>query len=120
MTESPPSFKDRILYKPGPPRDDRSRMRAVINNLILHLHPTKVPKPALRLTYTWGLGGISTILATLLVITGVLLMFRYDASVERAYTSIQYPGNAGAVRLTDSGHPSLVGQLAGGHRLSCT
>jgi quinol-cytochrome oxidoreductase complex cytochrome b subunit len=70
--------------------DDRSRMRAVANNLILHLHPTKVPAPALRWSYTWGLGGLSALTAALLVITGVLLMFRYDASVERAYTSIQY------------------------------
>lgn len=70
--------------------DERSRMRAVANNLILHIHPTKVPQQALRFSYTWGLGGISTLLATILVVTGVLLMFRYDASVERAYTSIQY------------------------------
>jgi quinol-cytochrome oxidoreductase complex cytochrome b subunit len=65
-------------------------MRAVANNLILHLHPTKVPAPALSFFYTWGLGGISALLATLLIVTGVLLMFRYDASVERAYTAIQY------------------------------
>ena len=71
------------------PADDRSRMRAVMGNLILHLHPTKVPKPALRFTYTWGLGGISSLLAMLLIVTGVLIMFRYDASVDRAYTSIQ-------------------------------
>jgi quinol-cytochrome oxidoreductase complex cytochrome b subunit len=70
--------------------DDRSRMRAVANNLILHLHPTKVPAPALRWRYTWGLGGLSAMLATILVVTGALLMFRYDASVERAYTSIQW------------------------------
>jgi quinol-cytochrome oxidoreductase complex cytochrome b subunit len=89
MSEQPsPSLKERLLYTT--PTDDRSRMRAVANNLILHLHPTKVPQPALRFTYTWGLGGISTILVLLLVLTGVLLMFRYDASVERAYTSIQY------------------------------
>ncbi|HIE56537.1 MAG TPA: cytochrome bc complex cytochrome b subunit [Chromatiaceae bacterium] len=68
---------------------ERNRMRAVANNLILHIHPTKAPKPALRFSYTWGLGGISTLLATILMATGVLLMFRYDASVERAYTGIQ-------------------------------
>lgn len=82
------TMKERLLYTTT--TDDRSRMRAVANNLILHLHPTKVPKRALRFSYTWGLGGISTILALLLIITGVLLMFRYDASIERAYTSIQY------------------------------
>ncbi|MCA9923689.1 MAG: cytochrome b N-terminal domain-containing protein, partial [Anaerolineales bacterium] len=86
--EPSPSLKERLLYTTA--TDDRSRMRAVANNLILHLHPTKVPKPALRFSYTWGLGGISTVLALLLIISGVLLMFRYDASVERAYTSIQY------------------------------
>ena len=82
------SWKKRVLNTPK--SDDRSRMRAVANNLILHLHPTKVPAPALRWSYTWGLGGISALLAILLAVTGVLLMFRYDASVERAYTSIQF------------------------------
>jgi len=82
------SWKNRLIYTEQ--SDDRSRMRAVANNLILHLHPTKVPAPALRWSYTWGLGGISATLATMLALTGVLLMFRYDASVERAYTSIQY------------------------------
>jgi len=88
MSENSNSWKNRIIYTN--PTDDRGRMRAVANNLILHLHPTKVPAPALRWSYTWGLGGISALLAVLLVITGVLLMFRYDASVERAYTSIQF------------------------------
>ena len=82
------SWKNNILYKPK--SDDRSRMRAVANNLVLHFHPTKVPAPALRWSYTWGLGGVSAILAMMLAVTGALLMFRYDASVERAYTSIQY------------------------------
>ena len=88
MTENRANWRQKILYTPE--INDRSRMRAVANNLILHLHPTKVPAPALRWTYTWGLGGLSALTATLLVITGILLMFRYDASVERAYTSIQY------------------------------
>ena len=77
------------LYVPDKGADERSRMRLVANNLILHLHPTRVPAPALRFTYTWGLGGISALLAVVLIATGILLMFRYDASVEHAYTSIQ-------------------------------
>ncbi len=87
-TSTPQSWLKRLLYTSNPP-DDRSRMRAVANNLILHLHPTKVPAPALKWRYTWGLGGISATLTALLIITGVLLMFRYDASTETAYTSIQ-------------------------------
>ncbi|MBK8902535.1 MAG: cytochrome b N-terminal domain-containing protein [Anaerolineaceae bacterium] len=88
MTESKLTWKEKIFYTT--PNDDRSRMRTVANNLILHIHPTKVAKPALRFSYTWGLGGISSVLVLFLVLTGVLLMFRYDASVESAYTSIQY------------------------------
>ena len=90
MQNRPLSWKDRILYQSGTPSDDRNRMRQVMNSLVLHLHPARVPAPALRLSYTWGLGGISTLLTTVLIMTGVMLMFRYDASVERAYTSIQY------------------------------
>ena len=69
--------------------DYRSQFQLVANNIILHLHPARVPRPALRFSYTWGLGGISATLVLLLVITGVLLMFRYEASVNGAYTSIQ-------------------------------
>ncbi len=87
-TSSSKSWIAKLLYT-NSPADDRSRMRAVANNLILHLHPTKVPAPALKWRYTWGLGGISATLTVILIITGVLLMFRYDASTETAYTSIQ-------------------------------
>ena len=75
--------------QPVPTRTtDRGHLRTAANNVILHLHPTKVPAKALRFSYTWGLGGISALLATMLVVTGVLLSFRYEPSVNRAYTSI--------------------------------
>ncbi|HEY83792.1 MAG TPA: cytochrome bc complex cytochrome b subunit [Chloroflexi bacterium] len=90
MAEQATSLKNRSLRPQPSPSDRRSRMKAVANNLILHLHPTQIPRPALKLTYTWGLGGISTLWAFILILSGILLMFRYDASVERAYTSIQF------------------------------
>ena len=68
---------------------DRRRMREVLDSLILHLHPTRIPAAAIRFTYTWGLGGISATLFALLALTGVLLMFRYEPTVDRAYISIQ-------------------------------
>ncbi|NIV29395.1 MAG: hypothetical protein GWN58_07770, partial [Anaerolineae bacterium] len=67
----------------------RSRVRRTASNLILHLHPPRVPAAALRFGYTWGLGGISALLALVLGITGVMLMFRYEPSIDGAYTSIQ-------------------------------
>lgn len=68
--------------------DDRGRMRTVLNSLILHLHPTKVVKPSLSLTYTWGLGGLSALLVVILAVTGILLTKYYTPSPEQAYYDI--------------------------------
>jgi len=89
MTQADRDIKAKAT--PAVPRQvERSRMKAVMDNIILHLHPTRVPAPALKFTYTWGLGGLSALLVVILISTGILLMFRYDASMERAYASVQY------------------------------
>ncbi len=72
----------------GVPPDDRSRMRMVVDNIVLHLHPTKVPERTLRFTYTWGLGGLSAFLLLLLIATGVLLEMHYTPSAPQAYLDI--------------------------------
>jgi len=89
MASHQPLAWKRMPYTNKSRPDDRSRILAVVNNMILHLHPSSVPAQAVRFTYTWGLGGISTLLVVFLVLTGLLLMFRYDARVDYAYTSIQ-------------------------------
>ncbi len=68
--------------------DRRSRLRIVMNNLILHLHPAQVPVRTLRFTYSWGLGGLSALLVVVLALTGAMLMFTYTPSPDRAYQSI--------------------------------
>lgn len=72
-------------------RDKKEKKNIVTaaNNLVMHLHPARVPAAALDFKYTWGLGGISTVLVVLLGLSGLLLMFRYDARVDHAYLSIQ-------------------------------
>ena len=82
-------WKERLLNTSRAGVGEGNRMRTTANSLILHLHPARVPASALKFSYTWGLGGISATLALLLVTTGVLLMFRYEPTVERAYLSIQ-------------------------------
>jgi len=79
----------RFLYTGPAPDETRRNLRRVWESMILHIHPTRVPAKALTFTYTWGLGGISTLLCLTLAVTGILLMFRYDSDVERAYLSIQ-------------------------------
>lgn len=77
-----------IQRDPLPPEDDRGRMRVVMNNLILHIHPAKVAKPALKFNYTFGLGGLLILLFAILAITGVLLLFAYTPSPDEAYNSM--------------------------------
>jgi quinol-cytochrome oxidoreductase complex cytochrome b subunit len=79
----------RSLFR-GPiyPRDDRERKWVVVNNLILHFRPLRLPRRSLRYTHTFGLGGMSLVLFLLLAATGVLLMFVYEPAPGRAYDSI--------------------------------
>jgi quinol-cytochrome oxidoreductase complex cytochrome b subunit len=58
------------------------------SGLILHIHPRTVPARTLDLGLTWGLGGMSVVLVLLLAATGILLLFAYEPSPERAYESI--------------------------------
>ena len=86
-----PKFFERVwgALAPAPlPSDDRGRMRMVVDNLVLHLHPAKVPVSTLRWTYTWGLGGLSALLSMVLVVTGVFLQMNYTPSPLQAYQNI--------------------------------
>ncbi len=57
-------------------------------SLIYALHPDRIPESGARLTYTFGLGGI-TILGTLItVVTGLLLTFYYAPTPEGAHPSV--------------------------------
>jgi quinol-cytochrome oxidoreductase complex cytochrome b subunit len=77
------------FFRHGYPDTDRNRMLTVRSNVFLHLHPTRISKHALKINYTWGLGGISVLLFLILSVTGILLMFYYVPSVERAYSDMQ-------------------------------
>lgn len=78
----------RSIYRQSYPDTPRKRVMAVINSLALHLHPVRIPKRATRVSYTWGLGGLSIYSFVILTITGVFLMFYYVPSVGDAYWSI--------------------------------
>ena len=93
MTDPTPraSLFERIrarLVPDGMPSDDRGRMRMVVDSLILHLHPTKVPVSTLRWNYTWGLGGLSALLMMVQGITGVILQNNYTPAAPQAYLDI--------------------------------
>jgi quinol-cytochrome oxidoreductase complex cytochrome b subunit len=80
----------RTYHKSRAPKlRDIERSRAVSKNFFLHIHSAKVHLYTLRPSFTLGLGLITFFLFVILVLTGVLLMFYYTPSVERAYQSIQ-------------------------------
>jgi quinol-cytochrome oxidoreductase complex cytochrome b subunit len=79
----------RSIFRHGWPDNPLDRSLVMTSNIFLHLHPVKVSRKSLRWTYSFGLGVIATILYGLLIFTGVLLMFYYVPSVERAYPTMQ-------------------------------
>jgi quinol-cytochrome oxidoreductase complex cytochrome b subunit len=76
-------------FKKGYSDSPRNRSYVVMNNVLYHLHPVKVKRHGVKLSYTLCLGGLSFFLFILLTITGIFLMFYYTPSAESAYRDIQ-------------------------------
>jgi quinol-cytochrome oxidoreductase complex cytochrome b subunit len=60
-----------------------------MNNVLYHLHPVKVKRHGVRLSYTLCLGGLSFFLFIVLTITGIFLMFYYRPTSPQAYFDLQ-------------------------------
>lgn len=70
------------------PAGDRKRQRLALPGMIQHLHPPFIPDRLLRLSYTYGLGGLAILLFLMLAGTGMMLAFAYVPSPAEAYASI--------------------------------
>ena len=79
----------RSFFRHGWPDNPLDRSLVMTSNIFLHLHPVKVSRRSLKWSYSFGLGIITAILFGVLVFTGVLLMFYYIPSVERAYPTLK-------------------------------
>jgi quinol-cytochrome oxidoreductase complex cytochrome b subunit len=71
------------------PSSKREAGDSIVKNFLLHWFPAKVTKASLAWGYSFWLGTISAVLFLILVLTGVILMFLYVPSVERAYLSVK-------------------------------
>ena len=60
-----------------------------MNNVLYHLHPVKVKRHAVKVSYTLCLGGLSFFLFILLTITGIFLMFFYRPTAASAWDTVQ-------------------------------
>jgi quinol-cytochrome oxidoreductase complex cytochrome b subunit len=61
---------------------------AVATNVFLHLHPVRVRRSGVRMSYTWCMGGITFFLFLALTVTGILLMFYYHPTADKAFNDI--------------------------------
>ncbi|MGD8330983.1 MAG: cytochrome b N-terminal domain-containing protein [Acidobacteriota bacterium] len=77
-----------VFRRPPIPRTDYDRKWVVAHTMVLHMRPVRVPAKTIRYTHTFGLGGMSMVLVLLLMSTGLLMMFVYEPTPERAYGSI--------------------------------
>ena len=75
-------FRPGSIFRRGYKDTQRDRALAMMNNVLYHLHPVKVKRHGLKLTYTFCLGGLSFFLFVLLTVTGIYLMFFYRPSAD--------------------------------------
>jgi cytochrome b-561 len=71
------------------PESERESSEAIVRNLWLHWFPAKVTRAAISWNYSLWLGTVAASLFLILTVTGVMLMFFYVPSTERAYGSIK-------------------------------
>jgi quinol---cytochrome c reductase cytochrome b subunit, bacillus type len=79
----------RSIFRHGYPDTPLNQSLVMMGNVFLHLHPVKVSRKAMKITYTWCLGGLSFFLFLVLTITGIFLMFYFVPEQRVAYANIQ-------------------------------
>ena len=79
----------RSIFRVGLPQSNLERSQAMVSSFLLHVQPAKVNRHSLRPGYTLGLGLISLYLFLILIGTGILLMFYYVPSTDRAYNAMK-------------------------------
>ncbi|HUV11378.1 MAG TPA: cytochrome B6, partial [Acidimicrobiia bacterium] len=82
-------FRPGSVYRRGYTDSPRNRSYVVMNNVLYHLHPVKVKRHAVKVSYTLCLGGLSFFLFILLTVTGIFLMFFYRPTAASAWNDIQ-------------------------------
>lgn len=79
----------RSVIRHGYPDSEKNKSLLIFTNFFLHIFPVKVRKHAVKVRYSYCMGGITLLLFIILTITGGLLMFYYVPSTERAYQSMK-------------------------------
>ncbi len=79
----------RSVFRIGIPQSSRDRIAVILSSVFLHLHPPRVSAASIRIRRTYCMGGLAFLAFLILTITGLLLMFYYRPTPERAYGDIE-------------------------------
>src|SRR3989442_14538789 len=77
------------VFRHGLPLTDKIAARTALTNFVLHIHPVRVRRSCIRMSYTLCLGGLSFFLFIVLTVTGPFLMFYYVPSSNHAYQDMR-------------------------------
>ena len=64
-----------------------------MQNIFLHLHPSRVNESSIEFKRTFGLGGMAALLLVVQLLTGILLRFYYTPVPAEAYNSVVFTKN---------------------------
>ena len=82
-------FRPGSIFRKGYSDSPRNRSYVIMNSVLYHLHPVKVKRHAVKVSYTLCLGGLSFFLFIHLTVTGIFLMFFYRPTAAQAWNDIQ-------------------------------
>ena len=71
------------------PESGREAGSGIVANFLLHWFPNRVSRKGMEFGYSFYLGTVSFILFLILTVSGIILMFLYVPSVERAYWTLK-------------------------------
>ena len=81
-------FRPGSIFRKGYTDSPRNRSYVIMNSVLYHLHPVKVKRHTVKVSYTLCLGGLSFFLFILLTVTGIFLMFFYRPEATAAWDDI--------------------------------
>src|SRR5256885_15598906 len=83
-------FRPGSIFRKGYTDSPRNRSYVIMNSVLYHLHPVKVKRHAVKVSYTLCLGGLSFFLFIMLTVTGIFLMFFYRPTQAQAWADIRH------------------------------
>ena len=100
-------FRPGSIFRKGYTDSPRNRSYVIMNSVLYHLHPVKVKRHAVKVSYTLCLGGLSFFLFILLTVTGIFLMFFYRPEATVGLGRHLEPADVGDVRVARAQHAPL-------------